>query len=254
VATGSVDKDSGKVYAVLPIAPRPIHLLKRGEGVEQKKGVLVQPGTLGLLAGLDRHFQKVPGDEGSRRAALAHWITDDANVLTWRSIVNRVWQHHFGKGLVDTPNDFGPQRQPAHASRAARLAGRASFRDNGGSFKKLHRLILLSAAYRQSSQYDPAFARIDSDNRYLWRMNRQRLDAEAGPRQRAGRQRQAGSQDVRPRLRPVPFQGRPLADLRPPRRDPKSTTPRPSAGRSTASSSAACRTHSSKTSTAPTRT
>jgi hypothetical protein len=170
-------KDGKKVYAVLPIAPRPIHLLKRGD-VEQK-GVLVQPGALSLLPGLDGYFQQVkPGDEGSRRAALARWITDDANVLTWRSIANRIWQHHFGKGLVDTPNDFGRNgSRPTHPELLDWLA--CEFRGNGGSFKKLHKLILMSAAYRQSSQHNAAFAKIDGDNRYLWRMNRQRLDAES---------------------------------------------------------------------------
>lgn len=169
--------ESQKVYAVLPIAPRPIHLLKRGD-VEQKGGLL-QPGALSLLPGLDQHFQNVKlGDEGSRRAALARWITDDANVLTWRSVANRIWQHHFGKGLVDTPNDFGRNgSRPTHPELLDWLA--CEFRGNGGSFKKLHKLIVTSAAYRQSSQHHPEFAKIDGDNRYLWRMNRQRLDAES---------------------------------------------------------------------------
>jgi hypothetical protein len=169
--------DSQKVYAVLPIAARPIHLLKRGD-VEQK-GLLVQPGSLSLLPGLERHFHNIkPGDEGSRRAALAHWIADDANMLTWRSIANRIWQHHFGKGLVDTPNDFGRNgSRPTHPELLDWLA--CEFRDNGGSFKKLHKLILMSAAYGQSSQHLAEFAKIDGDNRYLWRMNRQRLDAES---------------------------------------------------------------------------
>jgi cytochrome c553 len=165
-----------KVYAVVQIPPRPIHLLKRGN-VEQK-GAPVTPGALSLLPGLDHHFGHLkPGDEGSRRAALAQWLTDDANVLAWRSIVNRVWQHHFGKALVDTPNDFGKNgSRPSHPALLDWLA--YDFRDGGGSFKKLHKLILMSAAYRQASQHDANSARIDADNRYLWRMNRQRLDAE----------------------------------------------------------------------------
>jgi hypothetical protein len=172
-----VRKDGQKAYAVLPIAPRPIHVLKRGD--VERKGALVQPGGLGLLGGLDRHFQKIKaGDEGSRRAALAGWIADDANVLTWRSIVNRVWQHHFGKGLVDTPNDFGRNgSRPTHPELLDWLA--CEFRQSGGSFKQLHKLILMSAAYRQSSTHNAAFAKLDGDNRYLWRMNRQRLDAES---------------------------------------------------------------------------
>jgi hypothetical protein len=168
-------KDGQKVYAVLPNPPRPIHVLKRGD-VEQK-GVLVQPGALGLLPGLEHHFQKAR-DEGARRAALAEWIADDANFLTWRCIANRIWQYHFGKGLVDTPNDLGKNgSRPTHLELLDWLA--CEFRDGGGSFRKLHKLILMSAAYQQSSAHDPECARIDGDNRYLWRMNRQRLDAES---------------------------------------------------------------------------
>jgi hypothetical protein len=135
-----------------------------------------------LLKGLDRHFEasrerKRPESEADRRAALANWIADDANVLTWRSIVNRVWQYHFGKGLVDTPSDFGRNgSRPTHPELLDYLAGEFRAAD---SFKKLHRLILLSATYRQASTHREASAKVDGDNRLLWRMNRQRLDAEA---------------------------------------------------------------------------
>ena len=181
-------KDSMKVYAALPIAPRPIHVLARGD--VERKGELALPGALGLLKGMNRHFAKLqarpltPGPsppeergEGDRRAALADWIADDANVLSWRSIVNRVWQYHFGKGLVDTPNDFGRNgSRPTHPELLDYLA--SEFRDVD-SFKKLHRKILLSATYRQAATHDPANAKRDEDNRLLWRMNRQRLDAES---------------------------------------------------------------------------
>jgi mono/diheme cytochrome c family protein len=168
---------SMKAYAVVPIPPRPIHVLKRGD--VEHKGDLALPGALSLLKGLEfktsRDRQRA--DEGARRAALADWIADDANVLTWRSIANRVWQYHFGKGLVDTPNDFGRNgSQPTHAALLDYLAG--EFRD-ADSFKKLHRAILLSATYRQASTHRDANAKRDSDNRLLWRMNRQRLDAES---------------------------------------------------------------------------
>src|SRR5581483_1852164 len=117
-------------------------------------------------------------NEGARRAALAAWITDIRNPLTWRSIVNRVWEYHFGAGIVDTPNDFGRMgSKPSHPELLDWLA--VWFRDQGGSLKKLHRLIVTSAAYRQSSQSQPAFAKIDAENRYLWRMNSRRLEAEA---------------------------------------------------------------------------
>jgi len=170
-------KDSARAYAVVPQPPRPIHLLQRGDVL--RKGALAKPGALSLLPGIDPVFAiKNVDQEGERRAALADWIVDSRNVLTWRSIVNRVWQYHFGRGIVDTPSDFGKNgSRPSHPELLDWLA--VEFRDGGQSFKKLHRLILTSAAYRQSSRHEPEHAKIDADNRYLWRMNRQRLDAES---------------------------------------------------------------------------
>jgi hypothetical protein len=165
------------VYTVLPHAPRPIHLLHRGN-VEQPREA-VGPGALSAVRGLDFDFQ-LPDtkNEGARRVALAEWIASPKNVLTWRSAVNRVWHYHFGRGLVDTPSDFGRNgSRPTHPELLDWLA--VEFRDGGQSFKKLHRLLLLSSTYRQSSRHDPALARIDGDTRYLWRMNRHRLDAES---------------------------------------------------------------------------
>ncbi len=166
-----------KVYAVVPRPPRPIHVLKRGD--VERKGDLVGAGALSLVAGLDAEFKLArPEDEAARRLALADWITDTRNVLTWRSIVNRVWHYHFGRGLVDTPNDFGKNgSRPTHPELLDWLA--VEFRDGRQSFKQLHRLIMLSSTYRQASAHDEAKAKIDADNRYLWRMNRQRLDAES---------------------------------------------------------------------------
>ncbi len=156
--------------------PRPIHVLRRGEITRAEE--LVSPGALSCVPGLPHEFQVADAnDEGARRAALAKWITDPRNVLTWRSIVNRVWHYHFGRGLVDTPNDLGHMGSlPSHPELLDWLAG--SFLESGGSLKQLHRLILTSAVYQQSCEYNPDFARIDADNRYLWRMNRSRLDAE----------------------------------------------------------------------------
>jgi hypothetical protein len=115
--------------------------------------------------------------EGARRSALAKWLTAPANPLTWRSIVNRVWHHHFGRGLVDTPNDFGKMGgTPSHPELLDWLA--VEFRDGGQSLKKLHSLLVTSATYRQSSRHHPGHAKADADNRYLWRMPRTRLDAE----------------------------------------------------------------------------
>jgi hypothetical protein len=116
--------------------------------------------------------------ESQRRVALAGWLADSKNVLTWRSIANRIWEYHFGQGIVDTPNDFGHTgAPPTHPELLDWLA--ATLRDHGGSIKALHRLIVLSATYRQASTYSPEAAKVDADNRYLWRMNRRRLDAES---------------------------------------------------------------------------
>jgi hypothetical protein len=100
-------------------------------------------------------------------------------MLTWRSIVNRVWHYHFGAGLVDTPSDFGRMgSKPSHPELLDWLA--VQFRDEaGGSLKRLHRMILLSDVYKQQSRDREDGAKIDADNRLLWRMNRTRLDAES---------------------------------------------------------------------------
>jgi hypothetical protein len=164
------------VYAVQPIPPRPIRVLRRGD-VEQPRQPAA-PGGLTCVKGPDPEFKITSPLEGARRAALAEWIADKRNVLTWRSIVNRVWHYHFGRGIVDTPSDFGRNGSlPTHLELLDWLA--ATFRDQGGSLKKLHRLIVTSASYRQSSRDNPAAARVDADNRFLWRMNRRRLDAES---------------------------------------------------------------------------
>jgi hypothetical protein len=164
------------VYAVTPLPPRPIYVLHRGE-VEQRRDLVV-PGALSCIKGLEPEFKLTnPQEEGGRRLALAEWIADNNNPLTWRSIVNRVWHYHFGRGLVDTPNDFGWNgSRPTHPELLDWLA--VTFRDQGGALKKLHRLILLSAVYQQTSAHDAQAAKIDVDNRYLWRMNRSRLDSE----------------------------------------------------------------------------
>ena len=165
------------VYAVVSHSPRPVHLLRRGN-VESPRE-LAPPGALAAIPATGHEFKLThPENEGSRRLALAEWIADPRNPLTWRSIVNRVWSYHFDRGLVDTPNDFGHRGGlPSHPELLDWLA--AEFRDGGQSLKHLHRLILLSGTYRQSSVNNPAAAKIDSENRLLWRMNRQRLDAES---------------------------------------------------------------------------
>jgi mono/diheme cytochrome c family protein len=156
--------------------PRPIHLLGRGDIT--KPGAPIEPGTLGCVPGLESQFTLTDAaNEGERRVALARWTSDARNVLTWRSIANRVWQYHFGKGLVDSPNDFG--RMGASPSHPELLDWLALELQSTGSLKSLHRLLVNSATYRQQSRHDDRAAAVDADNRSLWRMNRQRLDAES---------------------------------------------------------------------------
>jgi hypothetical protein len=156
--------------------PRPVHVLRRGDIL--KRGDVAQPGTLSCISDLKGRFE-LPNanDEGSRRAALAKWLSDPKNPLVWRSIVNRIWHYHFGSGIVGTPNDFGRMgMQPTHPELLDWLA--SNFLESGGSFKKLHRLIVTSAVYQQSSSWNATNAAKDQDNHFLWRMNRTRIDAE----------------------------------------------------------------------------
>jgi hypothetical protein len=149
---------------------RPIHLLARGD--IHQPGELMQPGALSCLP-------KVPfplsdtADEGARRAALAHWLADPGNVLTWRSMANRVWTYHFGRGIVTTPNDLGKMgATPSHPGLLDWLA--CQLRDNGGSLKALHRLICTSEVYAQRTSSDVSSATIP-----LRFVQLRRLDAES---------------------------------------------------------------------------
>jgi Protein of unknown function (DUF1553)/Protein of unknown function (DUF1549)/Planctomycete cytochrome C len=153
--------------------PRPVFVLKRGD--IRQPGTEAVPGALGCVAGLSARFDE--SDEGPRRAALARWITDPKNPMTWRSIVNRAWQYHFGRGLVDTPNDFGQMGGlPSHPELLDWLASTFLECD---SLRRLDRLIVTSATYRQSSRHNAKGSAVDADNRLLWRMNRSRLDADS---------------------------------------------------------------------------
>lgn len=157
--------------------PRAIHILRRGD--VKQRGELVGPGAIESIAGLPARFD-LPAEhaEGQRRAALAKWLTARENGIVWRSIVNRVWLYHFGRGLCDTPNDFGRMGQlPSHPELLEWLA--VEFRDGGQSLKSLHRLLVTSATYRQSAAITPAAAAIDPTNIYYARMSRRKLEAEA---------------------------------------------------------------------------
>ena len=119
-----------------------------------------------------------PFAAGSGRLELAKAIVHPDNPLTARVLVNRVWAHHFGKGLVLTPSDFGLRAQPpSHPELLDWLAHR--FMQEGWSIKELHRWVMISATYQQASDNRPAFVKIDPANRLLWKMNRQRISFEA---------------------------------------------------------------------------
>jgi hypothetical protein len=155
------------------------HLLLRGNLLTP--GPEVKPAFIASLAGGTGPAPVTPPvnlNSTGRRSALANWIGSADNPMTARVIVNRLWQHHFGRGIVGTPSDFGRNGdKPSHPELLDWLAVR--FIQDGWSLKKMHRLMLLSNAYRQSTQTDPTAAKIDPTNTLLWRMNRIRLDGES---------------------------------------------------------------------------
>jgi hypothetical protein len=157
--------------------PKVVHLLKRGD--INQPGAEAQPGAVLAVSCLSGRFASADvKDEGARRRALADWLADPNNPLTWRSVVNRVWYQHFGRGLVDTLNDFGRMGSlPTHPDLLNWLS--CEFRDGGGSLKILHRVIVTSAAYRRAAQPDATVAAQDPEDRWLWRHQSRRLDAES---------------------------------------------------------------------------
>jgi mono/diheme cytochrome c family protein len=119
-----------------------------------------------------------PARTSLRRLTLAQWLVSEHNPLTVRVIVNRIWQHHFGEGLVRTPSDFGVMgEKPTHPELLDWLA--TWFMDNGWSIKKLHRLIMTSNTYRMSRQWNAEYGEKDPEDRLLWRVPFQRLEVEA---------------------------------------------------------------------------
>jgi hypothetical protein len=158
---------------VLVDVPRPADapILVRGQA--ETPGQVVPRRFLEILSGKDRPRVR----DGSGRLELANAIASAANPLTARVIVNRVWQHHFGDGFVSTPDDLGNQSAPpTHPELLDWLAGR--FMAEGWSLKQLHRHIMLSAAWQQSSRNNPRFAELDPFNDLLWRANIRRLEFE----------------------------------------------------------------------------
>jgi hypothetical protein len=158
--------------------PRTTCLLRRGDVT--KPGPAVEPGVPQAMAYEPLVCPTVTAEAKTtgRRLALAKWIASPRNPLTWRVVVNRIWQHHFGVGLVATPSNFGKSgAAPTHPELIDWLAD--EMLANGGRWKPIHRLIVTSAAYRQSASSNEAALSVDPQNRLLWRMNQRRLEAEA---------------------------------------------------------------------------
>ncbi len=166
-----------KVYAVVPHQPGATRLLVRGNVGEPAE--VVAPGGIPSLAGLDADFGLKPdAPEGERRRRLAEWITHEKNPLFRRVMANRLWHHHFGAGLMETTSDFGFNGgRPSHPALLDWLA--AELAEQNGSLKALHRVIVLSATYRQESRPNDAALVFDAGNRLVWRHAPQRLEAEA---------------------------------------------------------------------------
>jgi len=163
---------------ITDVAPEPpsTYLLRRGVYNAFKDEVYA-----GFLQILDPNPAPIIRPKGAnssgRRTALAKVLTDPANPLTARVMANRIWHYHFGRGIVGTPSDFGVKGdRPTHPALLDWLAG--EFARNNWSIKKMHKLIMTSATYRQSSRHDEVAAKIDPDNKLLWRFPRQRLEGE----------------------------------------------------------------------------
>ncbi len=152
----------------------PIHILARGEYTNKGDAVGMRP--LGIL--LPDAVPELPQDLQHPRVELAKWVTDPDNPLTARVMVNRIWQYHFGRGIVGTANDFGRMgTRPSHPELLDYLAN--EFVAGGFSVKQMHRMILNSNAYRQaSSTINTVAADKDPENALLWKFSRRRLDAE----------------------------------------------------------------------------
>jgi mono/diheme cytochrome c family protein len=162
-----------KIYAGRFEQPRPTYRLQRGEPLQKREQVA--PGAIHGIGSELRLAAETPEQE--RRLALAHWITDSKNPLTARVLVNRLWQHHFGQGIVATPSDFGHMgARPTHPELLDWLA--LEFQEHGWSIKHIQRLIVLSATYRQASDPVSDAQKLDAGTRLLWRFPPQRLEAE----------------------------------------------------------------------------
>ena len=181
----------GQFMTDLNATAPPTYILHGGSRLAP--GDEVQPGFLSILDPSDAKITPPAGvNSTGRRSALAAWLTDPSNPLPARVMVNRIWHYHFGRGIVATPGDFGKMgARPTHPELLDYLA--SYFVDNGWSIKKVHRLILLSNAYQEASDYQPKIAEADPDNKLLWHYPRHRMEARSDSRFHAGHGRRAES-------------------------------------------------------------
>jgi hypothetical protein len=157
---------------------KPSHFLFRGS--PGQKGSIMTPGVLTVASRGEWQFSQPPAEAQTswRRRGFAEWLASPDNPLTARVMVNRIWQQHFGEGLVRTPNNFGKMgERPTHPELLDWLA--TEFVKSGWSIKAMHRLIMNSQTYQMTSADVAANVAIDRENRYLWRMPRRRLEGEA---------------------------------------------------------------------------
>jgi hypothetical protein len=164
------------MFSVRSVNPGAMRIHRRGSAGDL--GAEVAPGGVAALQGVNAEFKlAIKSGDAERRRAFAAWVTSPDNPLFARVIVNRVWHYHFGRGIVETPSDLGAGGgRPTHPDLLDWLAG--WFRKNGYRLKALHRLILTSATWRQSSASRPEALAIDSANSLLWRFAPRRIEAE----------------------------------------------------------------------------
>ena len=184
-------------------------------GDPQRHGPGVVPGSLSTLEGTAPGFQ-LPANspERDRRIALANWLTDPANPLPARVLANRVWQHHFGTGIVDTPNDFGWMGgRPSHPELLDFLA--RQLQADGWKLKPLHRRVMLSETYRQSSRREAAGAETDARSRLLWRFPPAPVVRRGNPRFLPRHRRETRPQNGRSGISPLRIPAGQRGHLRP---------------------------------------
>jgi len=181
-ALADAKKERATVQAAAPIIPN-AYAVAEAKPANAKIHIRGDPKRLGEE--VPRHFPAILGGQvlpkdtaSSGRLQLAGWLTDPKNPLTARVMVNRIWQHHFGRGIVETPNDFGKQgKAPTHPELLDYLASR--FIESGWSIKALHKLILLSKTWQLANSEVPESVKLDPNNELFWRFTRRRLDAES---------------------------------------------------------------------------